>query len=116
MQARLTNYRQSPRKVRLVASLVKGKLALQALVTLRTLVKRAGSPLEKLIRSGLANVKKNSGIEAEHLIIKELRVDTGVTLKRSMPRARGSASPIRKRSSSILLVLEEKSAKLKAKK
>ncbi|MEK7593756.1 MAG: 50S ribosomal protein L22 [Patescibacteria group bacterium] len=115
MKAYLTNYRQSPRKVRIVADLVKGKRVPEALTALRVLVKRAGSPLEKLIRSGVANAKNNSGVLADNLIIKELRVDKGVTLKRSMPRARGSAFPIKKRSSNVMLVLEEKLKKLKSK-
>lgn len=108
MKAYLTNYRQSPRKVRVVADLVKGRPVPDALAALRVLVKRAGSPLEKLIRSGVANAKSNSGVLAENLMIKELRVDKGVTLKRIMPRARGSAFPIKKRASNVMLVLEEK--------
>ena len=110
MKALLKNYRQSPRKVRLVADLVKGKSVDEALVALRVLVKRAGTPLEKLIRSGAANAEKNSGMDRKNLIIKNLRVDTGVTLKRSMPRARGSAFPIKKRGSNVMLELAEKTA------
>ncbi|MEK7662128.1 MAG: 50S ribosomal protein L22 [Patescibacteria group bacterium] len=108
MKALLKNYRQSPRKVRLVADLVKGKSVDDALSALRFLVKRAGTPLEKLIRSGAANAEKNSGMDRKNLIIKSLRVDTGVTLKRSMPRARGSAFPIKKRSSNVMLELSER--------
>lgn len=115
MKASLTNYRQSPRKVRLVATAVTGKGADEALVLLRTMVKRAGTPLEKLLQSGIANAK-SQGFEAKDLVVKEFRVDKGVTLKRSMPRARGSAFPILKRSSNIILTLSEKEKKpLKAK-
>src|SRR4051812_28018159 len=107
MKALLTNYRQSPRKVRLVANLVKGKSVPEALVMLRVLVKRAGTPLEKLIQSSVSNAKKD-GFSAADLIIKEIRVDKGVTLKRIMPRARGSAFPIKKRASNVTVLLSEK--------
>lgn len=107
MKAALTNYRQSPRKVRLVTDLVKGKSVEQAIALLTFSGKRAGDPIQKLIRSAAANAKANHKMEGE-LFIKEFRVDSGVTLKRSMPRARGSAFPIKKRQSHILLVLEER--------
>lgn len=109
MKAALTNYRQSPRKVRLVTDLVKGKSVDQAIALLTFSGKRAGDPIQKLIRSAAANAKANHKMEGE-LFIKEFRVDGGVTLKRSMPRARGSAFPIKKRQSHILLVLEERGA------
>ena len=104
--AQLTNYRQSPRKVRIVADLVRGKKVEVALAELAFLAKRAGAPVEKLIRSALANAE-NLNISKENLIVKEIRVDQGVTLHRSMPRARGRAFPIRKRSSHVILVLDE---------
>ena len=109
MKAVLTNYRQSPRKVRLVTDLVKGKSVEQAIALLTFSGKRAGDPIQKLIRSAIANAKTNNKAEGE-LFIKEFRVDGGVTLKRSMPRARGSAFPIKKRQSHILLVLGERGA------
>lgn len=107
MKAYLHNYRQSPRKVRLVASLVKGKGVDEALVELGYLPKRASFPLKKLLLSAVSNAK-NLGVEKENLIIKEFRVDKGVTLKRIMPRAMGSASRINKRTSNITLLLVEK--------
>jgi large subunit ribosomal protein L22 len=114
MKAALTNYRQSPRKVRLVTDLVKGKSVEQAIALLTFSGKRAGDPIQKLIRSAIANAKINNKAEGE-LFIKEFRVDEGVTLKRSMPRARGSAFPIKKRQSHILLVLEERGGKVEPK-
>ena len=112
--ASLKNYRQSPRKVRSVANLVRGKSVEQALNTLNFLSKKAADPLYSLLLSAVANAKNNFQIEKEGLMIKELRVDSGVVMKRSMPRARGSSSPIHKRSSHVLLVLAlapEKKAK-----
>lgn len=107
MKAVLTNYRQSPRKVRLVTDLVKGKSVDQAIALLTFSGKRAGDPIQKLIRSAVANAKTNNKADGE-LFIKEFRVDEGITLKRSMPRARGSAFPIKKRQSHVLLVLGER--------
>jgi large subunit ribosomal protein L22 len=106
--AQLTNYRQSPRKVRLIANLVRGKKVDQALAELNFLAKRAAGPLEKLIRSALANAE-HLNISKDNLIVKEIRVDQGVTLHRFMPRARGWAFPIRKRSSHVMLVLDDAS-------
>lgn len=114
--ASLKNYRLSPRKVRLVANLVKGKKAEEALNILTFISKRAGDPLAKLVKSAIANAKTNFNIDKDLLFVKELRVDTGYTLKRIMPRARGMAYRINKRTSNISLVLapkEEKAPKVK---
>ncbi len=110
MKAALNNYRQSPRKVRIVADLMRGKSAAEAMKVLTFTTKRATTPLKKLLESAIANAK-NAGLETENLIVKEIQVNTGVTLKRIMPRAMGSASRINKRSCHITLVLGEKVAK-----
>lgn len=104
MKAALSNYRQSPRKVRLVASLVQGKTVGQALEQLQFLPRRAALPLAKLIKSAAAN----AGAGASELVIGEFRVDKGPTLRRSRPRARGSAFRINKRTSHVLLTLKSK--------
>lgn len=123
MKAILSNYRQSPRKVRLVASLMKGKPVAQAMNELDALTKRAALPLKKLISSAVANARHNFETGEGELVIKSMRVDKGTIMKRSMPRARGSASPIWKRSSHIVVELERvggkafvKSVKAEAKK
>ena len=105
--ASLTNYRQSPRKVRLVASLIKGKRVEEALNMLSVTTKRASDPLVKLINSALANAK-NRGIDTTNLYVNSCTVNQGLTMKRFMPGARGSAFPIRKRSSHVDLVLGPK--------
>lgn len=111
MKAILTNYRQSPRKVGLVAGLIRGKKVADALVALQFATKRASDPIEKLLRSAIANAK-NSGIDnPEALFVNEVRVDKGVVLKRFMPRARGSSARILKRSSNVILSLGEKRVK-----
>ena len=112
MKATLKNFRQSPRKIRLVASLVKGKSVPEAMAQLDFLAKRGAMPIRKLLNSAVANAK-GQGMDAENLFIKELRVDKGVTLKRIMPAAMGSAHRINKRASHVALVLGEKVAPIK---
>lgn len=108
MKAALNNYRQAPRKVALVAGLVRGKTVGEALKVLRFTLKRATDPITKLVESAAANAK-NAGIaDTDSLIIKEIQVNKGVTLKRIMPRAFGSASRINKRSSHVTIILAEK--------
>lgn len=107
MKAILRNYRQSPRKVALAAALVRGKTAGVAITQLRFATKRASAPLIKLIESALSNARSQGVANPEGLTIQEFRVDQGVTLKRMMPRARGSAARILKRSSHVILTLGE---------
>jgi large subunit ribosomal protein L22 len=106
--AALNTYRQSPRKVRLVSDLVKGKSVPDAIRLLSVTTKEAALPLKKLILSAVKNAKQSSSVDENNLYIKDFRVDAGVVMKRSMPRARGSAFPILKRTSKIKLVLAEK--------
>ena len=112
MKAFLKNYRQSPRKVRLVANLVKGKNIDEALVEMDFLAKRASLPIKKLLLSAISNAK-NMGIEKENLFIKELRVDKGIVMKRMMPAAMGSGHKINKRTSHITLMLAERVVQVK---
>ncbi|MFA5737058.1 MAG: 50S ribosomal protein L22 [Candidatus Paceibacterota bacterium] len=114
MKAFLKNYRQSPRKVRLVADLVKGKKLDQALAELDFLSKRAGDPLKKLIKSAAANAKNNLQVVEENLFIKNITVDKGNIMKRFRPVSRGRAHPIRKKMSNIKVTLEAKEPKQKS--
>ena len=113
MQATLSQYRQSPRKVRLVATLLKGMTVKNALVQSDALTKRASLPLRKLLLSAVANAKQKGIADTDSLVIREFRVDKAVIAKRWMPRAMGRATPIHKRSSRVLLVLGEKIMKQK---
>ncbi|KKQ34326.1 MAG: 50S ribosomal protein L22 [Candidatus Nomurabacteria bacterium GW2011_GWB1_37_5] len=108
MKAYLKNYRQAPRKVRLVANLIKGKGVLNAAQELDFLPKRAGVPIKVLLDSAVANAKQNFGSKQEDLIIKDIRVEKGIVMKRWMPRAFGMAKRINKRNSHITIVLGEK--------
>lgn len=105
MKAVLKSYRQAPRKVRLVANLIKGKTVPRAIVELDVLPKRASGPMKKLLMSAVANAKENSGIDVADLFVKEVRVDQGMILKRSMPKSHGSAHPIHKHTSHIMIEL-----------
>lgn len=106
-KAILKNYRQSPRKVRLIADAIRGKKVDVALTELSFMSKRAADPVKKVLESAVANAK-NIGIDTKNLIVKEVAVDEGITLKRWMPKARGTAHPIRKRTSHIKIVLGTK--------
>jgi len=105
MKATLKQYRQSPRKVRLVADLIRGKKVDRALTALEFASKRASSPLKKLINTAIAGAKHNFNIEKNDLFVKEITVDQGPTLHRWRPR--GRATPINKRTSHVSVVLEK---------
>ncbi len=107
MKAILKNYRQSPRKVRLVANVVKGKRIADAYAVLRFVDKRAAGPVAKLVASAVANAVA-AGKTADRLFVKHVTVNKGTVLKRFMPRARGSASRINKRNSHVAVELGEK--------
>ncbi len=102
--AKLSQYRQAPRKVRLIANLVKGKSVADALLELNNRAKRAAPVFAKLINSGVANAKAQ-GMDVSLLRIGEIRVDKGAILKRSRPRAQGRAFPIHKHTSHIMITL-----------
>jgi large subunit ribosomal protein L22 len=103
--AKLSNYHQAPRKVRLVADLVRGKSAERALAVLSVLPKRAGEPMAKLIKSAVSNAKDAS---AADLYISKIEVNGGMVFKRILPRARGKGAQIKKRTSHITLSLSQK--------
>lgn len=113
--AQLRNLHIAPRKVRLVADLVRGKTAEEAGALLNFTVKRAAGPILKLLNSAVANAKNNFQLNPNNLYISKITVDEGPKMKRWMPRARGSASEIQKKTSHIYLALDEidKSKKVK---
>lgn len=108
IKAKLQYLHIAPRKVRLVAGLIRGLDTTQALLILSRLPKRSSLPLTKLIQSAVTNATNNLQLSREGLYIKEIRVDQGTVLKRFMPRAFGRASPIRKKTSHVSLVLDTK--------
>ena len=104
--ANLNSYRQSPRKVRLVASVIRGKSVIEAKNRLDFITKRAVSPIHKLLNSAIANAK-SLGLNEASLRVKSITVDGGKILYRRRPVSRGSAHPIHKRTSHVKIVLEE---------
>ena len=104
MKASLENYNQTPRKVRLVTELVKGKRVEDAIVALQFLPKRASLPIQKLIQSALASAKAG-GAKVEDLKVKGITVESAGMLKKYMPRAFGRASLIRRRKSRVSVTL-----------
>jgi len=106
--ATLSNYRQAPRKVRLIADLVRGLSVTHALALLTMLPKRGSEPMAKLIKSAASNAKD---VPAADLYISKIEVNGGMVFKRMMPRARGKGAQILKRTSHITLSLDKKTPK-----
>ena len=103
--------RISPRKVRIVIDLVRGKSVEEALAILKFIPKRASEPISKVIKSAAANAEHNFNLNKETLVISQAFVDVGPTLKRFHPHQRGQAFPILKRTSHITVMVKEKGAK-----
>ena len=100
----------SPRKARLVIDMIRGRYASEALDILRNSSKKVAKTIEGIVRVGLANAENNEEIaDIDTLIVKEAYVDQGPTAKRFRPRAMGRATRIRKRTSHITVILDEKS-------
>ena len=109
--AKLNNCPTSPRKMRLVADLVRGVQVEKALAILRFNPKEASKRLEKLLLSALANWQaknEDANVEDADLFVKEIRVDSGSMLKRLRPAPQGRAHRIRKRSNHVTLILGSK--------
>ncbi len=107
----------SARKVRLVADLVRGLSVRKALDTLKFVPKAASTPVEKTLKSAIANAQNNFHLDPDALAVATITVDKGMVLKRWRPRAFGRAAPIHKHSCHITIVLsDEKKEKSKKKK
>ncbi|MDQ0220559.1 50S ribosomal protein L22 [Peribacillus cavernae] len=100
--------RIAPRKVRLVADLIRGKQVGEAVAILRLTPKAASPIVEKVLKSAVANAEHNYEMDINNLVVLEAYVNEGPTLKRFRPRAMGRASAINKRTSHITIVLSEK--------
>lgn len=100
--------RMAPRKIRLVMDAIRGKSAGKALDILKFTNKRAATTLTKVLKSAIANAENNYKMNSDDLYISKAFVDQGPTLKRFIPRARGRASSIRKKSSHITIVVSER--------
>jgi large subunit ribosomal protein L22 len=100
--------RVTPRKVRLVADVIRGKDVSVALGILSRLNKVGALPVEKIVKSAAANAVNNFGMNKDSLFIAEIQVSDGVRIKRFTPRAKGSASPMIRRNANIVCVVKER--------
>lgn len=106
IEARLSKLRIAPRKMRLLADLIRGKQAVKARALLDYNLKRGSLPLQKLLNSAIANAKNNFYLDEKDLRVAKIFVDEGTKLKRWRARAKGRANRIEKKTSSVVLTLE----------
>ena len=106
--ATLKNARISARKVKIVADLIRGKDAKEALAIVKFTPKASSEVLEKLLKSAIANAENNHGMSSNNLYVVEIYANQGPTMKRIRPAAKGSAVRIRKRTSHITIKLRER--------
>ena len=108
MTAHLHQLRISPRKVRLVAGLLQGMGVTEADAQLAHLRKGSVVPIRKLLKSAIANAEHNAHLDRTNLFVRQVIVNQGTTFKRFQPRAFGRATPIRKRTSHVTVILDER--------
>jgi large subunit ribosomal protein L22 len=112
MKAFLKNYRQAPRKVRLIANHVRGKNAAEALAVLEFMPNKGAKMMHKLVSSAIANAKQqDASLTADTLVIKTVTANKGITFVRYMPRAFGRAYPINRECSHVYVELAPKTGK-----
>lgn len=108
----LTRYsRISPKKAREVANVLKGRPANEALELLRFIPRKAARLIHKTLKSAVANAENNHNLNSDDLIVKEAIVEEGPAFRRFKAAARGSAHPLRKRTSHLRIVLAESNQK-----
>ena len=107
-KAHLKYLRISPRKVQIVADLIRGKNVGTALAILMQTPKAASEPMMKLLKSAVANAENNFNMDVEKLVVTQVFATPGPILKRVMPRAQGRAYRINKRTSHVTLAVTEK--------
>lgn len=108
-RAESRHIRIAPRKARLVADLIRGRKVEEALTLLDFVPKKAARLISKTLKSVLANAEQNQRVDVDQLYVRRITVDGGATLKRFLPRAHGRATPLRKRTSHITIVVDERS-------
>jgi large subunit ribosomal protein L22 len=106
--AKLRHVRLSPQKTRLVVDMVRGKDVQEALNILKFSPQRPADIVAKVVQSAIANAEQKGVADVDRLFVKSVLVDQGPVLKRFMPRAQGRATQIRKPTSHITVVLDEK--------
>jgi large subunit ribosomal protein L22 len=107
-RAKLSYARLSPQKTRLVVDMVRGRGVQDALNILKFSPQKAAAVVSKLVSSAVANAEQKGVSDVDRLFVKTITVDQGPALKRFLPRAQGRATKIRKPTSHIVVVLDEK--------
>ncbi len=102
----LRGFRESPRKVRVVADMVRGRPVGEALSILRAQRRKAADMMEKVLGSAIANAAENDKADADALVVKQVAGDGGTIQKRFMPRAIGRSNRINKRTSHVTIVVD----------
>ena len=110
MEARAVSrhLRIAPRKARLVVDLIRGKSVGDALMIIDFVPKKAARMVTKTLKSVVANAEGRQRVDVDQLYVRQATVDGGTTLKRFLPRAHGRATPVRKRTSHITIVVDER--------
>ena len=110
MEARaiVRNVRMTPRKIKLICDLIRGKDAGEAMAIIMNTPKAASEPMAKLLKSAVANAENNHGMDPEKLYVSETFANPGPIIKRIMPRAQGRAYRINKRTSHVTIVVAER--------
>jgi len=106
-RASVRNIRISSRKVQIVLNRIKGKPIQEAFAIIRNTPKAASAPVFRLLKSAEANAVNNNGLDGDSLFVAEAVASQGTTMKRIMPKARGSANRIKKRTSHLMVVVRE---------
>lgn len=110
MEARAVSrhLRIAPRKARLVVDMIRGKTVGEALMILDFVPKKAARMVTKTLKSVIANAENTHRVDVDRLYVRTAKVDPGATMKRFLPRAHGRATPVRKRTSHITIVVDER--------
>jgi large subunit ribosomal protein L22 len=105
-RAVLRGFRESPRKVRAVAAMIRGRPVAEALSILRLQQRKAADMLSKVLDSAIANASENDKADADKLVVKQVAIDGGPTQKRWMARSMGRANRVNKRTSHVTVVVD----------
>lgn len=105
-RAILRGFRESPRRVRMVAGMIRGRSVADALAILRLQQRKAAKMLSKVLNSAIANATENEKADADKLVVKQVVIDGGPVAKRWMPRSMGRANRINKRTSHVTVVVD----------
>ena len=105
-RAFLKGFRESPRRVRMVADMIRGKKAADALAILRFQQRKAAKMLTKVLNSAIANASENDDADADTLVVTRVDIDGGPVQKRWLPRSMGRANRLNKRTSHVTVVVD----------